>query len=88
MDRHWSGIGVGRGGVGIFYEDIALMESIRPEWVRTKQHLGPNDLLITRLRHTLLQAVRDHEAGRTIPSVDVDVSRVIPTFGSQARPTP
>ena len=81
MDRHWTGIGVGRGGVGLFYEDMALMESIRPGWDRSRQHLGPSDHLITRLRHLLLEAVREHEAGTVPSSVDCDVRGVIPTFG-------
>jgi phthalate 4,5-dioxygenase oxygenase subunit len=80
MDRHWTGIGVGRGGVGLFYEDIALMESIQPDWDRTNQHLGPSDALITRLRHRLLEALRDYDPGRVPESADCDVSELLPRF--------
>ncbi len=83
MRHHWTGIGVGRGNVGLFYEDIALMESIQPEWDRSKQHLGPSDALITRLRHILLETLREHEAGVIPESVFFDVTSLRPTYSER-----
>jgi phthalate 4,5-dioxygenase len=80
MNQHWTGIGVGRGGVGLFYEDIALMESIPRSWDLTQQHLGPSDLLITQLRHLLLRAVDEHRGGTRPLSASYDVSEVVPRF--------
>jgi phthalate 4,5-dioxygenase oxygenase subunit len=82
MDRHWTGIGVGRGGVSIFLEDIALMESIQPGWDRNKQHLGPSDALITRLRHVLLDTLRTHQSGREPASIDFELAGLMPRFSA------
>jgi phenylpropionate dioxygenase-like ring-hydroxylating dioxygenase large terminal subunit len=93
MKEHWTGIGVGRGGVGLFYEDIALMESINPSWDRSREHLAPSDTLISRLRHILTEALRERERGDEVSSVTADVTDVLPRFTpepsiSSASPAP
>ncbi len=76
MENHWTGIGLGRGGVGLFFEDIALLESIATT-DRSGEHLGPSDALITRLRHRMIEALRAYDAGE-VPTAGVDVSDVHP----------
>lgn len=80
MSDHWTGIGIGRGNVGLFYEDIALMESIQPEWDRDEQRLGPSDALIVRLRHILHDTLREHQRGETPESITVCVTGIKPTY--------
>lgn len=87
-DGHWTGIGVGRGGVGLFYEDIALMESIPESWDLSRQHLGPSDLLITQLRHLLLSAVSEQRPAAATAIAAEDVSDVVPRFTDSRSPEP
>ena len=83
MDEHWTGIGVGRGNVGLFYEDLALLESMSKSWDRSGEHLGSTDALITRLRRRMREMLRAHEGGGRPASIDADLSSIQPRASSE-----
>ena len=70
---HWSGI------LGHFtYEDFIVEESMGPIADRSDEFLGTSDAVIVRARRMLLQALREHEAGK-LPfglDQDLDYSRI------------
>jgi phthalate 4,5-dioxygenase len=58
-DGHWSGI------LGNFtYEDFTVEESMGPITDRSQEFLGTSDAVIVRARRMLLEALREHEAGK------------------------
>ena len=70
---HWSGI------LGNFtYEDFIVEESMGPIADRSDEFLGTSDAVIVRARRTLLQALREHEAGKLPFGLDreLDYSRI------------
>lgn len=52
-------------GMDINVHDQWAVESIGPIQDRTREHLGVSDRAVTAYRRQLLQAIDDHEAGRT-----------------------
>ncbi|MFZ1988218.1 MAG: Rieske 2Fe-2S domain-containing protein [Alphaproteobacteria bacterium] len=70
---HWSGI-VGRTNA---YEDFIVQESMGPIVDRSQEHLGQADLVITRARRMLIDAVREFERIGKAPFVeDVDFAHI------------
>jgi phthalate 4,5-dioxygenase oxygenase subunit len=70
---HWSGI------LGNFtYEDFIVEESMGPIADRSDEFLGTSDAVIVRARRMLLQALREHEAGKLPFGLDqgLDYSRI------------
>jgi hypothetical protein len=55
---------------GLGVQDCAIQESMGPIADRTIEHLGASDLGIIQVRRTLLQALKDHEQGRTLPGLE------------------
>lgn len=53
----WSGI------AGVQNEDTAVQESMGPLYDRRKEHLGPTDLAVIRMRRLMLDGLRSFEAG-------------------------
>ena len=70
---HWSGV------LGNFtYEDFIVEESMGPIVDRSEEFLGTSDAVIVRARRTLLEALREHQAGK-LPfglDSDLDYSRI------------
>jgi hypothetical protein len=61
---------------GFGVQDCAIQESMGPIVNRSREHLLPGDAAIVKLRQLLLQALRDHEAGKQIPGGDPRSFRV------------
>src|SRR5207249_210122 len=55
----------GMRGLGI--QDCAIQESMGPIADRTLEHLGISDTAIVKIRRLLLQALKDHAAGKPLP---------------------
>ena len=64
----------GMRGLGI--QDCAIQESMGPIADRTQEHLGISDSAIVKIRRLLLQALKDHAAGKPIPGTDPSSYRV------------
>ena len=58
----------GMRGLGI--QDCAIQESMGPIADRTLEHLGISDTAISRIRRLLLQALKDHAAGKPLPGAN------------------
>ena len=72
MKTNWSGY------AGIELEDVAMSLSLSDGWDRAKENLVAADLAVMRLRQTVLNAVKKHEAGEPPPAIDrADMSAVI-----------
>ena len=72
-DGHWSGI-----LKNFTYEDFIIEESMGPIADRSEEFLGTSDAVIVRARRLLLEALRDHAAGK-LPfglDQDLDYSRI------------
>lgn len=67
----------------ILYEDIAIAESQGPIADRTREYLGQSDAGITRVRRSLIDAVRDLANGRTPRGLDGQVEYA-QVYGRQA----
>jgi hypothetical protein len=64
----------GMRGLGI--QDCAIQESMGPIADRTAEHLGISDTAIVKIRRLLLQALKDHAAGKPLPGADPKSWRV------------
>src|SRR5262249_13369959 len=64
----------GMRGLGI--QDCAIQESMGPVADRTLEHLGISDSAIVKIRRLLLQALKDHAAGKPLPGTDPRSYRV------------
>jgi len=64
----------GMRGLGI--QDCAIQESMGPIADRTVEHLGISDTAIVKIRRLLLQALKDHAAGKPLPGADPRSYRV------------
>ena len=64
----------GMSGLGI--QDCAVQESMGPIADRTLEHLGISDTAIVKIRRLLLQALKDHAAGKPLPGLDPKSYRV------------
>jgi phenylpropionate dioxygenase-like ring-hydroxylating dioxygenase large terminal subunit len=64
----------GMRGLGI--QDCAVQESMGPIADRTLEHLGISDTAIVKIRRLLLQALKDHAAGKPLPGADPRSHRV------------
>ena len=64
----------GMRGLGI--QDCAIQESMGPIADRTIEHLGISDTAIVKIRRLLLQALKDHAAGKPLPGADPRSYRV------------
>jgi phenylpropionate dioxygenase-like ring-hydroxylating dioxygenase large terminal subunit len=64
----------GMKGLGI--QDCAVQESMGPIADRTIEHLGISDSAIVKIRRLLLQALKDHAAGKPLPGADPKTWRV------------
>ena len=64
----------GMRGLGI--QDCAIQESMGPIADRTQEHLGISDTAIARIRRLLLQALKDHAAGKALPGLNPESHRV------------
>ena len=53
------------GITGVNTEDFAAAESMGPIVDRSRQHLGPTDLAVARMRRLMLQSLERYEAGET-----------------------
>jgi len=58
----------GMRGLGI--QDCGIQESMGPIADRTIEHLGVSDTGIIKIRLLLLQALKDHAAGKPLPGID------------------
>jgi hypothetical protein len=58
----------GMRGLGI--QDCAVQESMGPIADRSIEHLGISDTAIVKIRRLLLQALKDHAAGKPLPGTD------------------
>ena len=70
---HWSGV-----LKNFTYEDFIIEESMGPIADRSQEFLGSSDAVIVRARRLLLEALREHEAGK-LPfglDQDLDYSRI------------
>jgi phthalate 4,5-dioxygenase len=65
---HWSGI-VGRTNA---YEDFIVQESMGRIVDRSKEFLGAADVIISLARRQLLQALKAHEEGGTVPFLGIE----------------
>ena len=64
----------GMRGLGI--QDCAVQESMGPIEDRTMEHLLPGDAAIAKIRHLLLETLKDMEAGKPLPGTDPKSFRV------------
>jgi phthalate 4,5-dioxygenase oxygenase subunit len=64
MTRNASGI------PGAAIQDLALQESMGPNFDRTQEHLGASDKAVIFYRRLMLRMIRDNEAGRPLPALD------------------
>ena len=64
------------GIIGFGTQDCAIQESMGPIVDRSQEHLLFGDAAIVKLRQLLLQALRDHEAGKALPGSDPRSYRV------------
>jgi phthalate 4,5-dioxygenase oxygenase subunit len=72
--ENYTGI-VGKGGIRIALEDIAVGESQgRPD--RSREILGPTDIVVVQARRLLLDAVEAHEKGEGVFGRGADASKV------------
>jgi phthalate 4,5-dioxygenase oxygenase subunit len=55
-------------------EDVAIYESMGPIVDRTIEHLGAADIVISKARRLLLEAVRAHAAGDPAPWLHAPLS--------------
>jgi phthalate 4,5-dioxygenase oxygenase subunit len=58
-DGHFTGLD------NLLTEDMAVAESMGPIADRSREYLGSSDTAVARFRRIFLDAIRDHEAGRT-----------------------
>jgi phthalate 4,5-dioxygenase len=58
------------GMTGLGIQDCAIQESMGPIADRTLEHLGISDTAISRIRRLLLQALKDHAAGKPLPGAN------------------
>ena len=72
----WTGIGEGRGTIGLLMQDVAMSESMGGIVDREKEHLGPADAAIVAGRRVFLAAVRAHMAGERALGAYEDVSNI------------
>ncbi len=64
------------GMCGLGIQDCAVQESMGPIADRTLEHLGISDTAIVKIRRLLLQALKDHAAGKPLPGLDPKSHRV------------
>jgi phthalate 4,5-dioxygenase len=72
----WTGIGEGRGTIGLLMQDVAMSESMGGIVDREKEHLGPADAAIVAGRRVFMAALRAHMAGEPALGAHADVSNV------------
>jgi phthalate 4,5-dioxygenase oxygenase subunit len=77
--QSFTGIAEGRGALQILIEDIAMVES-QGKADRSREHLGPADLVLNRGRKFLLDALAAFEHGEPALGLGVDVSGVEAVF--------
>jgi phenylpropionate dioxygenase-like ring-hydroxylating dioxygenase large terminal subunit len=65
MQLNWSGL------PAIELEDVAMAVSLTEPWDRTNETLVAADIAVVRLRQTLLEAVKKHEAGGAPPGLGI-----------------
>ncbi|MGE0294539.1 MAG: Rieske 2Fe-2S domain-containing protein [Hyphomonadaceae bacterium] len=65
MHLSWSGL------PAIELEDVAMAVSLTEPWDRSQESLVAADIAVVRLRQTLLEAVKRHEAGETPPGLNL-----------------
>ncbi|HZJ70496.1 MAG TPA: hypothetical protein VFF36_06145 [Planctomycetota bacterium] len=71
LDRRLEGRTLACGILSSPLQDAAMQESMGPIVERSREHLGPADAMIIRVRRRLLAAARElAEQGRTPPGVD------------------
>jgi hypothetical protein len=61
---------------GLGVQDCGMQESMGPLVDRTQEHLLPCDAALTQIRALLLQALRDHAAGKLPPGMKAASYRV------------
>jgi phthalate 4,5-dioxygenase oxygenase subunit len=61
---------------GLGTQDCAIQESMGPVADRTKEHLLASDAAIVKIRRLLLQMLKDHADGKTLPGLDPRSYRV------------
>jgi phthalate 4,5-dioxygenase len=82
----WTGIGEGRGTIGLLMQDVAMSESMGGIVNREKEHLGPADAAVIKGRQVLLDAVRAHMNGEPALAAAVDVSNIGRPGGLETEP--
>ncbi len=87
QDRQAMKLGSFTGIKGFPNQDIAMQESMGPIADRTSEKLGASDQAIVQFRRTMLQAVRDFQAGKKPPGLGVRASDY-PGYGSWERVVP
>jgi phthalate 4,5-dioxygenase oxygenase subunit len=77
IDRALQASGASYTGLkGLGVQDCALQESMGPIADRSMEHLLTCDAAVVKIRRLLLQAVRDHAAGKPLPGLDPASYRV------------
>jgi phthalate 4,5-dioxygenase len=61
---------------GLGTQDCAIQESMGPISDRSIEHLLPSDAAIVKIRKLLLQTLRDHADGKTLPGMKPESYRV------------
>jgi phenylpropionate dioxygenase-like ring-hydroxylating dioxygenase large terminal subunit len=74
LGRSFTGVGVGRGVIGILGEDVAVVESMGRVIDRTREHLSASDVVVVKGRRMLLDAVAAHQRGERAFGADCDLS--------------
>jgi hypothetical protein len=64
----------GMKGLGV--QDCAVQESMGPIADRSLEHLLPSDAAVVKIRRLLLQALKDHAAGKPLPGMNPAAYRV------------
>ncbi len=87
QDRKAMRLGDFTGIRGFPNQDIAMQESMGAVADRTSERLGASDLAIVQFRRTMLQAVRDFQAGKKPPGVGIRAADY-KSYGSWERVVP
>jgi nitrite reductase/ring-hydroxylating ferredoxin subunit len=66
------------GVLGLGLQDSAIQESMGPVCDRTREHLGPADVILVKLRRHLLRVLEDMREGATLPGIDPASHRLRP----------
>jgi phthalate 4,5-dioxygenase oxygenase subunit len=72
IDRHMQRAENYTGMLGFIMQDQMITESMGPVVDRTREHLAPSDIMITRVRRQLVRAAADFEATGKLPPCAAD----------------